>query len=340
MNNNNNPTTTPDAELAYFFEGAEKRLEVQFSPSPSSPVGGLLTISREKWTKFLDLVNCQILSVTSNSFFTAYVLSESSLFVFNRKIMIKTCGNTTLLECLPLLFTYAEEINFSLDSVTYSHKNFVQPDRQTESYRSYDRELNILNKYFNGQSFILGPGSTREDADSWFVYHYYSPKSTGGTGTDQKIEIIMSGLERKAMLPYFNPEGDANAQDTSVSTGISNILPGTIVDPHMFEPCGYSMNGLLGDTYSTIHITPEDAFSYVSYESNLKSASYDDVIKRVLAIFKPSHFLVVVYAEKDALLKSNNAFSANLPGFKREDISKCSFNSSLFISCSQFSLVQ
>lgn len=337
MNNNvNNPTTTPDAELSYFFEGAEKRLEVQFSPSPSSPQGGLLTISKEKWTKFLDLVNCQILSVTSNSFFTAYVLSESSLFVFNRKIMIKTCGNTTLLECLPLLFTYAEEINFSLENVTYSHKNFMQPDRQTEAYRSYDRELTILNKYFTGQSHILG--SDRDDGDSWFVYHYDAPKSSTTSGTDQKIEIIMNCLDRKAMLPYF--KGDENGHEVSISTGISNILPGTVVDPHMFDPCGYSMNGLLGETYSTIHVTPEDAFSYVSFECNLKTASYDDVIKRVLAIFKPARFMVVVYAEKDAMLKSNNAFSATLPGFKRDAVNKCSYNNSLYISCSQFSLAQ
>jgi len=338
MNNNvnNNPTSdSAAAESSYFFEGAEKRLEVQFNPTPNSPQGGLLTVSKEKWTKLLDLVNCQILSISSNSFFTAFVLSESSLFVFNRKIMIKTCGNTTLLECLPLLFSYAEEIHFSYDSLTYSHKNFVQPDRQTESYRDFDTELTILQKFCTGQSYVLGP--SRDDADSWFIFQSYSSKSTGGSNTDQKIEILMTGLDKKAMIPYF--KGDASAEQVSASTGISNILPGTTVDPHMFDPCGYSMNGLLGETYSTIHITPEDAFSYVSYECNLKTASYDDVIKRVLAIFKPSRFMVIIYAEKEALVKSNNAYSSTLPGYKRDDLSKCSFHSSLFVSCSQFSLL-
>lgn len=335
MNNNIVNNATAEAESSYFFEGAEKRLEVQFNPTPNSPQGGLLTVSKEKWTKLLDLVNCQILSVSSNSFCTAYVLSESSLFVFNRKIMIKTCGNTTLLECLPLLFSYAEEIHFSYDSLTYSHKNFVQPERQTEAYQNFDTELTILQKFCTGQSHILGPND--DDADTWFIFQSFSPKSTGGSNTEQKIEILMSGLDKKAMLPYF--KGDATAEQVSVSTGISNILPGTIVDPHMFDPCGYSMNGLLGETYSTIHITPEDAFSYVSYECNLKTASYDDVIKRVLAIFKPAQFMVIVYAEKDALVKSNSAYSASLPGYKRDDVSKCSFNSSLFVTCSQFSLL-
>lgn len=335
MNNNTTTNNNTTEVESYFFEGAEKRLEVQFTPGPGSPNAGLLSISKEKWTKLLDLVNCQILSVSSNSFFTAYVLSESSLFVFNRKIMLKTCGNTTLLECLPLLFDYADEIHFSYDSLTYSHKNFVKPDLQTENYKSFDTELAILEKFCTGESFVLGP--SRDDADSWFVFHSYSSKSTGGSGTtDQKIEILMGGLEKKAMLPYF--KGEASAEQVSTSTGISNILPGTVVDPHMFEPCGYSMNGLLGETYSTIHITPEDAFSYASYECNLKTSSYDDVIKRTLNIFKPSYFMVVVYADKDAMVKSTNAFNASIPGYKREDVSKCSFDSSLFISCSQFSI--
>jgi len=48
MNNNIVNNATTDAESSYFFEGAEKRLEVQFSPTPNSPQGGLLTVSKEK----------------------------------------------------------------------------------------------------------------------------------------------------------------------------------------------------------------------------------------------------------------------------------------------------
>lgn len=39
-----------------------------------------------------------------------------------------------------------------------------------------------------------------------------------------------------------------------------------VIDDYVFEPCGYSMNGQQGGVFSTIHITPEDGFSYASFE--------------------------------------------------------------------------
>ncbi len=38
------------------------------------------------------------------------------------------------------------------------------------------------------------------------------------------------------------------------------------IDDFVFEPCGYSMNGCDGDGFSTIHVTPEEGFSYASLE--------------------------------------------------------------------------
>ena len=34
--------------------------------------------------------------------------------------------------------------------------------------------------------------------------------------------------------------------------------PAAEIDDYVFEPCGYSMNGVEQGTFSTIHITPED----------------------------------------------------------------------------------
>lgn len=39
-------------------------------------------------------------------------------------------------------------------------------------------------------------------------------------------------------------------------TGIRSLVPAADIDDYVFEPCGYSMNGILGSGFITIHITP------------------------------------------------------------------------------------
>ena len=69
-------------------------------------------------------------------------------------------------------------------------------------------------------------------------------------------------------------------------SGIDKLIPGCLIDDYLFDPCGYSMNGLMrGGYYVTIHITPESEFSYVSFETNYPLASYSDLIARVIRTF-------------------------------------------------------
>ena len=66
----------------------------------------------------------------SNDYLDAYVLSESSLFIYPYMLVLKTCGTTTLLRCIQVLLAAAHGIGLSMDWIGYSRKNFLFPDDQ------------------------------------------------------------------------------------------------------------------------------------------------------------------------------------------------------------------
>ena len=86
-------------------------------------------------------------------------------------------------------------------------------------------------------------------------------------------------------------------------------------------------SGGLGD-YATIHITPELAFSYVSFETNRLVDNYMELIKMVINTFKPGKLMVTFYATRTSPaspfheeLKNSNKVNE----FRRNDIQFCSF---------------
>ena len=50
--------------------------------------------------------------------------------------------------------------------------------------------------------------------------------------------------------------------------------------------------------YVTIHITPEQQFSYVSFESNIPATSYLNIVTNVLNTFNPGKFILTIFATK------------------------------------------
>ena len=57
--------------------------------------------------------------------------------------------------------------------------------------------------------------------------------------------------------------------DILVRSGISAIFPDADIHGWQFEPCGYSCNGMMDNSYFTIHVTPEAESSYVSFGTNV-----------------------------------------------------------------------
>lgn len=97
------------------FEGYEKRLEIAFF-SDSGNVG-LRALSRDQLDEILEPAECTIVASLSNDFVDSYVLSESSLFVYPYKIIVKTCGTTKLLLSIPVILKLAGDLSLAVKSV-------------------------------------------------------------------------------------------------------------------------------------------------------------------------------------------------------------------------------
>jgi S-adenosylmethionine decarboxylase len=284
------------------FEGYEKRLEITFSDAPVfvDPCGrGLRALTREQIDSFLDLARCTIVSQLSNKVFDSYVLSESSLFVYSHKVVLKTCGTTKLLLSIPRILELAADLSLPVLSVKYSRGMFIFPGAQPSPHHSFSEEVSVLSSFFGGlksggSAYVIGDAF--KPTKKWHVYYATEePEQPMVT-----LEMCMTGLDvKKAAVFFKNPAvgGCSSAKEMTKVSGISEIIPEMEICDFEFDPCGYSMNGICGPAASTIHVTPEEGFSYASYEAlnfNPSSLVYSDVIKRVLACFCPSDFSVAV----------------------------------------------
>ena len=83
--------------------------------------------------------------------------SESSLFVAQRKVILKTCGTTTLLKCLKTLIHLVYQMTgFDyVENVFYSHKNFNRPDLQSSPHQHFEHEVELLDSFFSDRGKIF-----------------------------------------------------------------------------------------------------------------------------------------------------------------------------------------
>ena len=166
------------------FEGVEKRIEINFRVAADDskkdsgeiiPVaGGLRCLPRAALDVCMTAAECEIVSVRSNEMFDAYVLSESSLFVFADKIVLKTCGTTRLLSAVdPILELAAlnEHVKLFPCSVRFTRSTYLFPEEQREHHVSFADECEFLESRFghlgSNSSYVMG--SNFDDAQ-WHVY--------------------------------------------------------------------------------------------------------------------------------------------------------------------------
>ena len=123
---------------------------------------------------------------------------------------------------------------------------------------------------------------------------------------DITIEILMTELNTKTLSKfYYRPsEGGSGTEGGARidrKTGLCDLYPEAQLDSYLYEPCGYSANGLLKDHYFNIHVTPEPNCSYASFETNIPvgHGTITDIIQKVITIFEPEKFSVTVFKTRE-----------------------------------------
>lgn len=312
----------PPTEQHHFFEGPEKLLEVWFKPlngvsgtvsKHPEPKVGLRSIPLEKLEELLRLVHCTIIGSSHHDYLDSYVLSESSMFVAPYRLILKTCGQTTLLPAVPFLINLAREVG--LEEVTelfFSRRSFSRPDLQLHPHRDFADESTFLDGMFpDGRQMTLGPCHE----DEWHLY--LLNRRLPAEMADRTLEIIMRDLDPTAMAVFFQTDTPRTGADVTKESGIGALFPGAHTDDFLFSPCGYSVNGVLGDGYFTIHVTPQAEFSYVSFETDIPLDSYTALLQNVLTIFRPGQFIATLFSNRVGGFPAQTTFDAPLVGYRR-----------------------
>ena len=279
-----------------FFEGSEKKLEIIVAASALN----LRELDVSFWSALVNCAHAEILSQISNADCDAYLLSESSLFVWHDRFVMLTCGNSTLVDAA-CYFIDALGVS-AMALVSYQRKNEYQAHLQTTSFAD---DVGKLRQRIAGKAMRVG------HLDSHHHYFFCSDSDYRAPKDDQSCELLMYHI-RGELADYLNG-GSQSKAEICAALELNDLFPDFELDAHLFDPSGFSMNGLWGKYYVTLHITPQSenacASSYVSFETNLDLTQYpQQLLGRLLALFSPVSWDAIGFNIND----STQGFPAHL----------------------------
>ncbi|WP_220719535.1 adenosylmethionine decarboxylase [Agarivorans litoreus] len=255
-----------------FFEGSEKKIELVVEAGCPP----LRSLGYPFWHKVVKAAEADILSTLSNQYCDAYLLSESSLFVWDDRCLMLTCGNTTLVNSALLLEEHLGSDNIAFFS--YQRKNEYQSQLQ---HTSLQQDLDKLRSKLPIKAYQLG----YLDSHHHFLLHLDKPYTPAKN--DITCELLMYHTQGPA-ADYLRSTHQTIEQIRALLK-LDIILPDFELNDFLFEPFGYSVNAIRGKDYATIHITPEQHSSYVSFETNLNlGGAHAYIVKQLLAILQPA----------------------------------------------------
>ncbi len=270
-----------------FFEGSEKKLEVVVN-FDNLKASSLLEYKKDFWSQVVESSQAQILSEIQTDDCVAYLLSESSLFVFKTHFTMITCGQTTLAKAF---LKFQETVpSKNISSFIYERKNEVSPKDQKSSF---SEDVNAFQEIFNqeGQEVQFGEKSNH------FIELYEFHKNFTLPEDEATLELLMYNVSEETKAMFFKDQ--TQIEKIHEFFNFNNWASEFEIDDYIFDPQGYSVNALKGSEYFTIHVTPQKEDSYVSFETNIKKRSaYDPLIDQMLELFKPRSYDVLDFKYK------------------------------------------
>jgi S-adenosylmethionine decarboxylase len=261
------------------FEGPEKKLEILTDTS----FPPLRSLGNDFWRRVVELARARIISAISGNSCDAYLLSESSLFVWDRRMLMITCGKTTLIESAMEMLDRIPGNEFV--SLIYERKNENFPELQQTTFEGDTARLQAK---ASGTRVIFG--DARADHIALFhLDHVFEPDPADAT-----LEVLMYDMEPKTSRLFSRT---SKASELRKQIGFDDMVPGFVIDDHLFDPMGYSFNALKDEHYSTLHVTPQKEGSYTSFETNyrLERSGASATVSRLLDFFQPARSDVLLF---------------------------------------------
>jgi len=263
-----------------FFEGPEKKLAVVVVPG----FRALRNLGDSAWRTVVEAAGAKVLSVLRREQCDAYLLSESSLFVFDDWFLFITCGQTALVNAIPEILRLVPEESIAF--LMYERKSEHFPERQLTTF---SEDAHRLHAMLPGRALRLGEEHGRY-IQLFHTTRPYVPRSKVPT-----LEVLMYVIDEDvgAQFTHGRP---ARSKSTAAESGIEAILPGFETSEHAFEPSGYSCNALKGEDYYTVHVTPGATGSYASFETNHDfRGRLGELVRPIVELFRPRAFDVVTF---------------------------------------------
>ncbi len=267
------------------FEAVEKKAEIILA---THTVSLLKDIDNGFWHQMISACQASILSTTETTECKAFILSESSLFIWNSRLLILTCGTAPLIKAIEFFIRSFLKVPLQ---IIYQR----QQERSTaKQLTTFNQDVIQLNQYFSGQRSTL-------HTENMANQHIYVGWSKQISAHHENI-----ALKPKAKYEWCGYELSTHVckqliKPDTTSAAIRNFLKlsdwfkkqkvAWTIDDYCFSPYGYSLNAVSDQQFVTLHLTPQSPVSYISVSSD---GDISSLITLLIGIFQPQIYRCVL----------------------------------------------